>query len=69
MCEPEASCFDHRNGSYSCVCPLGRSLPEDNCEHKGAYNVLTFLLCRGGDGDMRNNLLVAIKDNFFSVIF
>ncbi|XP_035709385.1 agrin isoform X4 [Folsomia candida] len=42
MCEPEASCFDHRNGSYSCVCPLGRSLPEDNCEHKDYPSPLLY---------------------------
>ncbi|CAG7734118.1 unnamed protein product, partial [Allacma fusca] len=31
LCEPPSTCFDHRNTSYTCVCPIGKSNPNDGC--------------------------------------
>ncbi|CAL8148206.1 unnamed protein product [Orchesella dallaii] len=31
LCEDGSTCFDHRNGSYSCMCPLGSSNLGENC--------------------------------------
>lgn len=42
LCEDGSTCFDHRNGSYSCMCPLGSSNLGENCMKRGKNSDLFF---------------------------
>ncbi len=43
LCEDGSTCFDHRNGSYSCMCPLGSSNLGENCMKRG-MNIMPVVL-------------------------